>query len=298
MFWHGKQMYRRLSAEVHTAGLSTAGGDPRAVTEDDLLGLPATVQRYLRAMGVLNRPRDWSFLAHFTGRFRLKGQGSWMPAEVWQYNSARDVTRIFHMRIDFARIVPMVGRDTYVRGKGTMHGKLLGLVTVARSEGWETDLSELATYLNDAVLLAPSMLLRPTVSFDSVSNESFDVTLSDSGQKVTARVWIDDVGHPVNFSTTDRYADLPGGLVRAEWTTPIDGWQPDGDRLVFTRGRAVWQLPVGPLEYLEFHMSPGAVRYNLAPVDITRTPPRMRETAPVSPAAHPRTQADPPARDP
>jgi uncharacterized protein DUF6544 len=149
-----------------------------------------------------------------------------------------------------------------------MHGKLLGLVTVARSMGWETDLSELATYLNDAVLLAPSMLLRPTVSFGSVSDDSFDVTLSDSGQQVTARVWIDDAGHPVNFSTTDRYGDLPGGIVRAEWTTPIDGWQPDGDRLIFTRGSAVWQLPEGPLTYLDFRMSAGGVRYNLAPTDI------------------------------
>jgi hypothetical protein len=299
MFWHGNQMYRRLSADVRDAGLSAEGGDPRAVTEDELVGLPATVQRYLRAMGVLNRSRDWSFLAHFTGRFRLKGQGSWMPAEVWQYNSAVEVARIFHMRIDFAGMVPMVGRDTYLSGKGTMHGRLLGLVTVARSEGWETDLSELATYLNDAVLLAPSMLLRPTVSFASVDDTSFDVTLADSGQTVTARVSLDAHDRPVNFSTTDRYADLPGGLVRAEWTTPIDGWQTDADRLVFTRGRAVWQLPAGPLEYLEFHMSPGAVRYNLAPGDITRTPPRTRDTkAPAAQVTHPRRRDHPPARDP
>ncbi len=39
-----------------------------------------------------------------------------MPAEVWQYNSAVEVARVFHMRIDFAGVVPMVGRDTYLRG--------------------------------------------------------------------------------------------------------------------------------------------------------------------------------------
>ena len=61
-------------------------------------------------------------------------------------------------------------------------------------------------------------------------------------------------GRPANFSTTDRYADLPGGLVRAEWTTPIDGWAADGDRFMFTRGSAIWQLPEGPLHYLDFRM--------------------------------------------
>jgi len=168
VFWHGKQMYRRLSDEAREAGLASGDADQHPVTEADLAGLPSTVKRYLRAMGVVNRPRDWSFLAHITGRFRLKGQGSWMPAEVWQYNSAV----------------------------------------------------------------------------------------------------LDGDGRPVNFSTTDRYADLAGGLVRAEWTTPIEGWVPDGERFIFTRGSAIWQLPEGPLNYLDFHMSPGAVRYNLAPKDI------------------------------
>ena len=78
MFWHGKQMYGRLSDEVLSAGLAAGGADPRPVTDEDISGLPSTVQRYLRAMGVVHRPRDWSFLAHFTGRFRLKGRGLWM----------------------------------------------------------------------------------------------------------------------------------------------------------------------------------------------------------------------------
>jgi hypothetical protein len=268
MFWHGRQMYRRLSKEVAAGGLPTGDVNPQPVTEDEIAGLPAPVRRYLSAMRVVNLPRDWSFQAHFTGRFRLKGQGSWMPAEIWQYNSAMEVARFFHMRIDFAGVVPMVGWDIYLRGKGLMHGKLLGLVTVARSEGSETDLSELVTYLNDAVLLAPSMLLRLKTSFAPVDDRAFDVTLVDAGRKVTARVFLDEDGRPVNFSTTDRYANMPGGLIRAEWTTPIDGWQPDGNRIIPTRGSAVGQLAEGPLNYIEFRMSPGGVRYNLAPGDI------------------------------
>lgn len=117
------------------------------------------------------------------------------------------------------------------------------------------------------------MLLRPTVSFTDVDDRSFDVALTDHGQTVTARVFLDDHGYPINFSTTDRYADLPGGLVQAEWTTPIDGWKADADRFVFTRGRAIWQLPDGPLNYLEFRTSPGAIRYNLTSGDITTAPP-------------------------
>ena len=108
MFWHGRQMYRRLSEDVCAAGVAAGDTDSQPVTEQDVAGLPPAAQRYLRAMGVLGRPRDWSFQAHLTGRFKLRGQGSWMPAEVWQYNTALEVARIFHMRIDFAKVVPMV----------------------------------------------------------------------------------------------------------------------------------------------------------------------------------------------
>ena len=46
------------------------------------------------------------------------------------------------------------------------------------------------------------------------------MSLSDAARTVTGRVFIDDRGAPRDFSTTDRFADLPGGLVRAEWRTP------------------------------------------------------------------------------
>ena len=41
-------------------------------------------------------------------------------------------------------------------------------------------MSELVTYLNDAVLLAPSMLLALPVTWTAVNDSSFDLTLSDA----------------------------------------------------------------------------------------------------------------------
>jgi len=212
-------------------------------------------------MGVVGRPRDRWFRAHLRGRFRMRPGQKYMPCESWQFNSGTEIARLFHMRIDFAGFVPMVGRDSYVRGEGRMHGKLLGLVTVADGHGPETDMSELTTYLNDAVMMAPSMLLRPEVTWSAVDESSFDVALTDAGATVTARVALDERGAPRDFSTTDRYADLPGGPVRAEWTTPIDGWTRANGRPVPTVGSAVWHLPAGPFTYAEFTFGPDAIEY-------------------------------------
>ena len=237
------------------------------MTEADLDALPDAARRYLGAMGVVGRPRDWSFLVEFIGRFRLRGR-SWMPCHSWQYNASYPLLRTYHMRIDFGRVVPMVGQDTYVDGRGAMRGKLLGLVTVADGHGPEFDLGELATYLNDAVLLAPSMLLGPAVTWSAVDDASFTVSLTDHGHRVTATVTVDEAGLVTDFSTEDRWCDLPGGLVRARWTTPVAGWSVVDGRPWPTGARAQWHLPDGVLPYVEGEFVAAGIVRNVLPAEV------------------------------
>ena len=98
------------------AGLPLGPAATAPVTEADLVGLPPAGARYLRAMGVLGRPRTWSLRAHFTGRFRRGTDQPWLPMDAWQYNSAVEVARLFRMRLTVAGFVPMWGWDTYRGG--------------------------------------------------------------------------------------------------------------------------------------------------------------------------------------
>jgi hypothetical protein len=234
------------------------------VTDADLASLPESAQRYLRFMGVVGRRRDSSLKAHFTGRFRLGPGKPWMRCEAWQYNSNRGVTRLFHMRIDVAGVIPMFGWDTYSDGQGRMRGMVLGLVTVADGSGPEFDLGELTTCLNDALMLATSMLLDPSTSWSAVDDDSFDVSLTDTRHTVTARVSIDERGALCGFNTRDRYCALPGGLVRAEWTMPVDGWETIAGRPLASGGRATWHLPDGAYTYIEGRFDPRHIQFDVA----------------------------------
>jgi hypothetical protein len=256
-----------FTRRVRSTPLPSAPHDEAPITEADIAALPAAVRSYLHFMGAVGRPRVWSFRAHLAGRFRRGPDQAWMPCEAWQYNTAPQVARMFWMRIRMAGILPMTGWDTYLAGIGRMHGKLLGLVTVADGNGPEFDISELATYLNDAVLLAPTMLLRPEVSWVEVDRASFEVSLTDGGHRVRARVLLDTEGAPVDFSTTDRFADLPSGLVQARWSTPVEDWQTVDGRAVPTAASAVWHLPDGPFRYGEFAVDPASVAFNVNPAD-------------------------------
>lgn len=260
------RLYRRMAADVIAAGLVPRPVTAASLSEADLAGLPATVQRYLKFMCVVGRPPDWSFLTHLTGRFRLRPRLPWMRCEVWQYSSSVAVARLFHMRIH-AGVLRMTGRDAYLSGRGRMSGKLAGLVPVAAGSGPEYDVGELTTYLNDAVLLAPSMLLSLPVTWAETGDNSFDVTLEDAGRRVSGRVFLDERGAPVNFSTNDRWCALPGGLVQTRWSTPVEGWAESNGRWLPARGSAVWDLPDGPFSYAQFQFRPDAIRYNVPPAE-------------------------------
>lgn len=258
--------------ELSAIGLPARPGpdfDLSPITDADLEPLPETARRYLRFMKVVGRPRDWSFRLGLTGRFRRSRDEAWMRCEAWQYDTRLALARVFHMRIRFLGFVPIVGRDTYVGGHGRMLIRLLDLVTVGDGTGEAYDVGELVTWLNDAVLIAPTMLLAPGVRWSEVDTRSFDLSLTEHGRTVRGRVFVDDRGAPVDFETTDRfYADPkdPSKLTRCRWSTPVDGFQDVGGRRLPTRGTAVWH-PAGEddLPYIDFTFDPAILAFNVAP---------------------------------
>lgn len=228
----GRDIRQRLDRD---AAALTPPSPGSAVSQEQVASLPETVQRYFRFTDVVGKPAVSSFRAHLSGRFRLRRGQQFMPVEVWQYNTVAPIARLFWMRIAMAGgLLPMVGLDSYVEGRGRMRGKLPDTVVVADGVGEAFDVGELTTWLNDAVLLSPSMLLTVGAEFSEVDQRSFDVSLTDAGRTVRARVFVDDAGAPVDFRTEDRWADLPGGPVRTPWSTPVEGRQHSDGRLAPT----------------------------------------------------------------
>ncbi|MBN1608965.1 MAG: hypothetical protein JW940_20225 [Polyangiaceae bacterium] len=255
----------RFLEEISTLGLPTQPGALPAVTETDISPLPEPAQRYLRFMGVVGRPRDWSFRLGFTGRFQVNRGAPWRPCEVWQFDTSPVVSRTFFMKMRFGGL-PVIGRDSYRDGHGHMLGKLLDLFTVIDGSGTEYDISELVTYLDDLVLMAPSMLLVPAVSFSAVEERSFDVALTDHGQTVRGRVFLDEQAAPVSFETADRFCEDPAHpkqLLRARWSTPTAGFERIDGRLLPRRAQAMWHLPDGDQPYADFSVVPGSVAFNV-----------------------------------
>jgi hypothetical protein len=77
--------------------------------------------------------------------------------------------------------------------------------------------------IDDLGVSGRRVLVRLPMSWSAAGNRTFDVTLTDRGHRVTARVFLDERDAVCDFSTDDRYPDTPGGHQRARWSTPVQG---------------------------------------------------------------------------
>src|SRR5579859_6045839 len=102
--WRMSDVRARFLSEVARARLPSHPGPVAAVADAELARLPEPAQRYLRFMGAVGRPQDWSFRLEFAGRFRLKPGQAWMACRTWQYNSRPAIARIFQIRIRMAGV--------------------------------------------------------------------------------------------------------------------------------------------------------------------------------------------------
>ncbi len=243
------------------------------VEADEILSLPEPALRFFVFSRVVGRPRVTSFRARWEGRFRMRPEQPWMPCEVWQYDTSTEIARIFHMRLRFFGVVPTYVRDTYVQGVARMAGRLFDAVPIVDDASEKVAVGELVTWLNDAVLFAPSMLLAPPparrpweVAFEAAGEDAFDVSVTDHGRTVRARVFVDARGAPVDFETHDRFgtdpADPKAGLVQARWTTPVESFVVLDEHVRPTRGKATWHFASGAFTYAELDALHADIAWN------------------------------------
>lgn len=260
---------RDFMRELAGAGVDPSPGDASPVAATELAHLPPAALRYMAFMRVVGRPRAWSYRTAFTGRFRAGLDRPWAACEAWQYGRVGPIARYFRMRMAFLGPVPVVARDVYHDGEGHLDARLLDLFPVAHGEGEAFDVGELVTWLNDAVFFAPAMLLDPAVAFGAFEPGGFDLTLTDRGHTVRARVYVDGHGAPLDFETSDRFFADPAHPerppARTRWSTPVAGWDEGGAQPTFTRAGAVWHLPGGPHAYAELEPVAGALAFNVSP---------------------------------
>ena len=222
------------------AGLRGRPQHAELVTEADLAGLPPVVQRYLRFVGAVGKPRVWNYRLRFRGGLRNDADSRWMKMRADQQSFVDPAARLFLLKASLFGL-PFEAFHRYVGPAATFRVRLAALVTVVNAAGPEMDQSETVTLLNDMCLLAPATLIDPRIAWEELDPRRVRATFSNAGNTVSALLYFDDAGALVDFVSDDRYRTADGKTYeRLRWSTPVRAWGAFAGRRLPVEAEAIW----------------------------------------------------------
>ena len=117
----GTQQFHADSLKRARALLAKAPvGAPPILGVDEISGLPSPVRRWLEASGAVGRPRARTVRLLQRGGLRTAPDQPYMPASAAQYFLVDEPGFVWTVDVTMMRVIPIVGRDSYVDGLGRM----------------------------------------------------------------------------------------------------------------------------------------------------------------------------------
>jgi Family of unknown function (DUF6544) len=223
------------------------------VTEKMLRNLPPPVQRYMAYSGVLGKGIPRTIRLKQTGRIRQGGQSPWMRLEAAEYYSTSPPGFVWKAFLPSRRTPVTLGRDAYLGGRGSMRIKMLSLFSLVKAAGREIDQGSMMRYLNEMTWF-PAAFLGENISWKAIDDSSAEVTLTDRGKSVSATMFFDPDGKPLNF-TAKRYRMAGNNYDLETWSTPFTGYGEFEGLTLPVRGQGVWNLKEGDLVYVELEIT-------------------------------------------
>jgi hypothetical protein len=222
------------------------------VTEANLSGLPAPVQRYMRFSGVIGKPWIENVRLKYTGTFRMSPDKPWMSLAATQFYTTNPPGFLWKARFKILGVPFMFASDLYKNRHSHMLGRVAGLFTVVDGQGEEVDQGTMVRYLQEMTWF-PTAYLGDNIQWAAVDDHAADVTFTDSGRSVTGRMYFDDSGRMLNF-VAQRYGEFEGKFVMKTWSTPMTEYAQINGMTIPIAGLGVWQLPSVDFSYINVHV--------------------------------------------
>jgi hypothetical protein len=224
---------------------------PKRYSANELVGLPAPVQRYFRAALTDGQPMIMAVTVEHTGTFNMSlTEPQWKPFSSTQ--------RVITQRPGFdweARIAVMPGppamvHDAYIAGEGILHASLFGLVSVANIRGTpEAAHGELLRWFAEAAWYPTALLPSQGVQWEAVDARSARATMQDGDTSVTLLFRFNENDLIDSVRAEARGALIDGVNVPTPWEGRWSHYELRDGMRIPTEGEVAWMLPAGTWPY-------------------------------------------------
>jgi hypothetical protein len=269
------RFHERVADEVRAIFAAASTSDAPAVRHEDIAPLPAPVQRWLERAGIIGRPRTITVRLRQRGELHTSTDAAWMPTEAEQYVTVDRPQFVWQVRSQIANVVPLIGRDKYIDGRGEMLIKAAALVNVARGVGPKIDQGAMLRFLAEMIWY-PSAAVEPYLRWEAIDETRARAIMTHEGATDSAVFTIDALGR-VTSVTAKRYSDRTGAL--ETWGGRLQAWKRFDGIEIASRGEVVWSLEGGDFTFYRWEIQ--ELEMNTPLVYVHLDDPRRRRVASV-----------------
>ena len=254
---YGSSRWRSATKEMH-AKLEAARLPIGAKTysPDELIGLPAPVQRYFRAALKDGQPMVLAVSVEHTGTFNMSETGEqWKPFKSTQRVITRRPGFVWDARIRMLPGMTIFVRDAYVTGEGILVAKPFGLLTVMEHPTTpELAQGELMRFFAEGAWYPTALLPSQGVVWEPIDDTQASATLADGTTTVRLVFQFDAEGLICSVRSDGRYREVDGVQVATPWQGRFWGYELRDGMLIPLEGEVAWLLKEGPKPYWRGHI--------------------------------------------
>lgn len=257
---YGDFRFDNMVSEERSAMLSEVKQvEPSLFTEDELSGLPAPVQQWLKASGAVGKEHVYAGKVEQDIRMKLEpGQRGWYRARALQYTTVTPPSLIWTVDVHMNQLIQFRGRDKFVDGKGAMLIKVNSLINAVNAQGEKLDEGTLQRFLGEMVWF-PSLALSTHITWEDINEHTAKATMSYRGTTGSGTFYFNDEGEFVKFSAM-RFKDHKPGSKRYSWLLTVEDYEVFEGIKVPSKMKATWKLPEGDWTWLNLEISD--LKYN------------------------------------
>lgn len=225
----------------------------------ELDGLPAPVQRYFRAVLTDGQPIIATATLRMEGTMNLSATAErWKPFTSRQRVVTHKPGFLWDARVAMFPGMPALVEDSYIAGHGRLMAKVLGLVTVADSQGTgEIARGEFMRYFAESPWYPTALLPSQGVRWQTVDDAAATATIADGPITLTMLFRFSEAGLITSVHAESRGAGVgkDGVMLMLPWECALSDYQPQDGMLIPMAGEAAWLRPEGRQAYFVGHVT-------------------------------------------
>jgi len=221
------------------------------ISFEDLSELPNPVQKYFKLVLKDGAPTINKVSISQKGGFRAKPDSkSWSGMSAVQIVTTDRRGFVWDARIKMATLSTTRVLDSYINGKGRMHGKMLSLFTIVDQRNRkELDKGALQRFLAESVWFPTALLPGKGVIWTNIDEKTARATISDSGITVSIDFEFNEKGEITGAFCKGRYREVNGNYRLYPWQGRFSDYIEMEGYLIPSIAEVEWILEDGPFPY-------------------------------------------------